>query len=200
MMHRLNILVSLSMLLAVVLLVSLFFYRAWKLEKGNYQRILEASVLKEQEQMFLHARNGQLVNETRVLQLRASELAKVLPQIEQELKNLRVKLARVESFSQSSFQVEKKVVVTLRDSLVPDTIHIQVFDYNDGFFKVHGKSDGISQTLELAYQDTLIQVVYKGPRDKPWLWIFSKRKLMQRVSLKNPNARIHYSQFIKIEQ
>jgi hypothetical protein len=41
-------------------------------------------------------------------------------------------------------------------------------------------------------------VVYRGERERPWLWILSPRKLMQRVSLKNPNAHIHYTQHIEI--
>jgi hypothetical protein len=35
---------------------------------------------------------------------------------------------------------------------------------------------------------------------KPWLWIFSPRKLQQRVSVSNPNSTIKYSNLIQIQK
>jgi hypothetical protein len=54
-------------------------------------------------------------------------------------------------------------------------------------------------TWKLSYQDTLVQVVFRGKRIHPWLWIFSRRQLMQRIQLKNPQAQIHYSEIIQIK-
>ena len=98
----------------------------------------------------------------------------------------------------TGFNVHTPATVLLRDSVIYDTVQVRVFDYQDGFFAVQGKAIGNRQHLELSYQDTLVQVVYRGERERPWLWIFSPRKLMQRVSLKNPNAHIHYTQQIEI--
>jgi hypothetical protein len=88
----------------------------------------------------------------------------------------------------------------LRDSVIHDTVPVKVFSYKDNFFNVHGLSHDSTQEVKINYQDTLVQVVYLGPREKPWLWIFSPRKLQQRVTLKNPNARITYSEFIQIQR
>jgi hypothetical protein len=59
---------------------------------------------------------------------------------------------------------------------------------------------GDSQRLQIHSTDTLTQVVFKGERIRPWLWVFSPRKLQQRVSVSNPNATIKYSQFIQIQK
>jgi hypothetical protein len=81
-----------------------------------------------------------------------------------------------------------------------DTVQIRVFDYEDGYYSVHGQSWGDTQRVEVKSRDTLIQVVYKGRRERPELWIFSPRKLEQRLSLKNPNARIVYNKNIQIQK
>ena len=116
-----------------------------------------------------------------------------------EIKQLGVKISRAESVSTTSFEVETPATVILRDSIIFDTIPVKHFNYDDGFFEIQGTAIGNQQQLNLAYRDTLVQVVYRGEREIPWLWIFSPRKLMQRVSLKNPNAQIEYTQHIEIE-
>jgi hypothetical protein len=75
---------------------------------------------------------------------------------------------------------------------------VKVFEYADQWYRIKGLSQGGSQQLLIHSTDTLTQVVYKGERVKPWLWIFSPRKLQQRVSVSNPNSTIKYSQFIQI--
>ena len=88
----------------------------------------------------------------------------------------------------------------LRDSVIHDTIPVKVFSYNDNFYNVHGIAHNSTQEVKINYQDTLVQVVFRGSRVKPWLWIFSPRKLQQRVTLKNPNAQITYSEFIQMQR
>jgi len=58
------------------------------------------------------------------------------------------------------------------------------------FIGVHGIAIGDTQRVVIASVDSLLQVVYRGERIHPWLWIFSKRKLQQAISSKNPNSRI----------
>lgn len=147
----------------------------------------------------LRAQNGQLIAQNQVLTLKSKELASALPGIAAEIRNLDIRIDRAQSVSTTGFTIQTPATVALRDSVIYDTVHVRLFDYQDGFFKVKGTALGDQQHLELSYQDTLVQVVYRGARERPWLWFFSPRKLMQRVSLKNPNARIHYNQTISIE-
>ena len=110
-----------------------------------------------------------------------------------------VKLKHAQSVTTAGFTVETPATVILKDTLIYDTLPVKTFEYDDGYFSITGSLDDYHQRLTMSYSDTLVQVVYKGEREKPWLWIFSKRKLMQRVSLKNPNAQIHYTNHIKIQ-
>jgi hypothetical protein len=185
--------------LAILLVVAFTLFRSWKKEQSKYKQLLKTAALLTLESKQLETENGLLMAENTVLSLRAQELASLLPEIKNEINNMKVKLSKVQSFGATSFQAAKTVELVLRDTIVLDTQQHKVFSYQDGFFSVKGALYGNSQTLDLSYQDTLVQVVYYGPREKPWLWIFSKRKLMQRVSLKNPNARIHYATFLKVQ-
>ena len=184
--------------LALALILSFCFWRLWTVEKDNYQRIFKAGEAQGQEITTLRLENGQLASENQVLQLKSKELAALLPELAGEVRGLNVRLGKAQSVSATGFTVQTPATVLLRDSVIFDTVQVRVFDYQDGFFTVQGKAMGNRQHLELSYQDTLVQVVYRGERERPWLWIFSPRKLMQRVSLKNPNAHIHCTQQIEI--
>lgn len=186
--------------LALALILSFSFWRLWTTEKDNYQRVFKAGEALGQEITTLRLENGQLASENQVLELKSKELTALLPELAAEVRGLKVRLDRAQSVSTTGFNVQTPATVRLRDSVIYDTVPVRVFDYRDGFFSVEGKAIGNRQHLELSYQDTLVQVVYRGERERPWLWIFSPRKLMQRVSLKNPNAHIHYTQHIEIIQ
>ena len=194
-----RIIMVLGIGLAFALILSFSFWRLWRAERDGYRRVFQASESLYQELDTLRADNGQLVAQNQVLTLKGNELAAMLPGLAKEIRELGVRLNQAAAVSTTAFSVNTPATVLLRDSVIYDTVHVQLFDYQDGFFTVKGKSIGNQQYLDLGYRDTLVQVVYRGPRERPWLWIFSPRKLMQRVSLKNPNANIHYTQTISIE-
>jgi hypothetical protein len=178
---------------------ALFFWHQWRDQQANYRRVFQASELRNQELATLRLENGRLVAQNQVLSLKRDELVALFPEIDDEIRQLKVRLARAQSINTAGFEAPTRATVVLRDSIIFDTIQLSYFDYNDGFFTVRGRSIGNQLHLDLNYQDTLAQVVYHGERKRPWLWIFSRRKLMQRVSLKNPNATITYSKHIQIE-
>ena len=124
----------------------------------------------------------------------------IYPEIIYEIKNLKVNPRRVEHFSETIIQQQKDIITTLKDSLIYDTITVRVFNYHDEFYTIKGISIDDTQKVNIESKDSLIQVVYKGERYKPWLWIFSRRKLEQVVSCKNLNNKVEYSRIIEFVQ
>jgi hypothetical protein len=175
-----------------------FFWYRWSIQRSDYQRLFQSIELRNQELATLRLENGRLATQNQVLSLKRDEFVAVFPDLADEIRRLKVRLAQVQSINTTGFAVSTPATVFLRDSILFDTIQKSYFDYDDGFFSVRGKSIGNQQHLELGYHDTLVQVVYWGERERPWLWIFSRRKLKQRVSLKNPNASITFSEYIQI--
>ena len=149
---------------------------------------------------FVRTQNGKLAAQTNVLLLRTNELKQMFPVQAKSITDLGVKISRATQVSSTVIESEKNVVTLLRDSVIHDTIRVKVFTYADQWYRVAGISDNISQRLQIQTTDTLTQVVFKGEREKPWLWIFSPRKLQQRVSVSNPNATIKYSSVIQIQK
>jgi len=135
-----------------------------------------------------------------LIAMKLEELSILYPSLQSEIENLKVKPQRVVQIQGTHTESEKVITTLLRDSLIMDTVQIRVFDYEDGYYTVKGQSWGDTQRVEVKSRDTLVQVVYKGRRERPVLWIFSPRKLEQRLVLKNPNARIVYNKNIQIQK
>lgn len=190
----------LTFTLLVLLCSATVLFRAWRTSQNSYTRVVRTNAALHTRLKHIQGEHGRLIAQNLALELKRHELEALIPELVSEVKSLGVRLRRSESISTSSFQVHSPVTTVLRDSVVFDTTVVKVFDYSDGYFQVQGLATAQSQHLKLSYQDTLVQVVYRGPRERPWLWIFSKRKLYQRVSLKNPNAQIQYSRHIEIQK
>lgn len=185
---------------ALLLAASLFLFSKLLASKKEYQRVVASAGALNGELLQLKTNSGKLMAENQVLRLKTEELLTFMPSLKQDLAELKVKISRVQQSSSTTLAAYSQSQVTLRDSILFDTIPVKVFDYDDGYFSIHGQSDGQHQFIQAHYQDTLTQVVFKGERTRPWLWIFSPRKLTQRIALKNPNAKVIYSKTIQIER
>ena len=195
-----------SRTIALCAFAILFFLLAIKLtslvrsQSRENDRLSKTLAQTVQQLKEIQTQSGQLAVENEVLQLRLKELSTLYPKLLDEIRNLKINPKRAESVSSTAINTEKRIVTMLRDSIIHDTVAVKVFSYKDNYFQVQGIAHDSTQEVKINYQDTLVQVVYLGPREKPWLWIFSPRKLQQRVTLKNPNARITYSELIQIQR
>lgn len=183
----------------------LFGYMAFEFGKMYFNERKEKNRLEgswkaaNQQIIFYKARNGNLVAKNDALLLKYRELKDIYPELISEIKNLKVNPKQVEHYSETVIRQQKDIVTTLKDSLIYDTIPVRVFNYQDEFYSIKGIAIADTQKVHIESRDSLIQVVYKGERYKPWLWIFSRRKLQQVVSCKNPNSKIEYSRSILLQ-
>lgn len=161
---------------------------------ANNMETLNASI------KYVRTQNGRLSAQTDVLLLRTGELKELFPAQARAVTDMGIKLNRATQLSSTVIETQKNIITLVRDSIIHDTVRVKVFSYSDQWYKVSGISDNQSQQLQIYTTDTLTQVVFKGKREKPWLWIFSPRKLQQRVSVSNPNATIKYSSLIQIQK
>ena len=195
---------STGLFTVITLLMLLFGFSTYEFgkmyfeEKKDKKRIENSFAAANQKLEYYKARNGQLVAKNDVIQLKYSELKDIYPEIIAELKNLRINPRKVELFSETVIKQQKDIVTTLKDSLIYDTVPVRVFNYHDEFYTIKGIAIGDTQKVHIESRDSIIQVVFKGERYKPWLWIFSKRKLQQVVSCKNPNNKIEYLHVVLI--
>ena len=146
------------------------------------------------ELVLVKTKSGKLAAQTDLLVLQTSELKKLFPKEVKQIESLGVGVSKTTQFTTTVVETKTNVITKLRDSLILDTIKVRVFDYQDQWYQIQGISEKDTQRLVIKSTDTLTQVVYRGERLKPWLWVFSPRKIQQRVSVSNPNATIKYSQ------
>ena len=152
------------------------------------------------ELVLVKTKSGKLAAQTDLLVLQTSELKKLFPKEFKQIESLGVGVSKTTQFTTAVVETKTNVITTLRDSLILDTIKVRVFNYQDQWYQIQGISEKDTQRLVITSTDTLTQVVYRGERLKPWLWVFSPRKIQQRVSVSNPNATIKYSQTIQIQK
>ena len=152
------------------------------------------------ELVMVKTKSGKLAAQSDLLILQTSELKKLFPREVKQIQSLGVGVSKTSQFSTTVVETKTNVITTIRDSIVRDTVKVRVFDYQDQWYTIKGVQENNTQRLWITSTDTLTQVVYRGERLKPWLWVFSPRKIQQRVSLSNPNATIKYSQTIQIQK
>lgn len=149
--------------------------------------------------------DGRLMLQTGEMQLQLATVTRMMPELKEQLHAMRIDLKRVEEVQATTMRTEREVTTRIRDSVVYDTVRqqperVRVFDYRDDYLRVKGVARGDSQWMQVSVRDTLLQVVHRGRRTKPWLWIFSPRELVQTVRLSNPHAEIGYSRRIEISK
>lgn len=190
-------------LIMVVAMLLTLMGMAWKLNvelRADNRRMAEnVQGVSEALQGFQTA-DRRIGVQNGLIAMKLEELSVLYPSLQSEIENLKVKPQRVVQIQGTHTESEKVITTLLRDSVILDTVQIRVFDYEDGYYTVNGQSWGDTQRVEVKSRDTLVQVVFKGKREKPVLWIFSPRKLEQRLVLKNPNARIVYNKNIQIQK
>jgi hypothetical protein len=187
-----------TILFCFICFVGFEFAKMYYKEKRERERITESFKASEEKLTYFKTQNGQLAAKNHVLQLRYNEVQQIFPVILSELHNLDIKPRHFTQYSETVVKQEKEIVTRLKDSLICDTIHAKVFNYQDSFYSVKGIAVGDSQKVHITSLDSLIQVVYKGKRTHPWMWFLSRRRLEQGITSKNPNSTILYNKTIQI--
>jgi hypothetical protein len=171
-----------------------------RLQNNLRQLSQQVANLQEPVSLQVPTEDGKLAAQTAVMNLRLRELTALYPRLVSEIRNLDVRPERTVQVTNHYTENEKLITTLVRDSIIHDTIQVRVFHYQDGYYTVEGMLEGDTQRVQINSRDTLTQVVFRGKREKPWLWIFSPRPLQQRVAWKNPNAKIEYSQLIQLDK
>jgi hypothetical protein len=149
---------------------------------------------------MIRGENNKLIGQNKVIQLSLAQLEAFYPALHAEIKKMGVKPSRVQHLSSTGVVLENKIITTLRDSIIQDTIHTKQFNYSDAWISIRGEAIGNKQSISITHFDTLSQVVFKGARTNPWLWLFSPRRLTQRISLASPYSKLQYSKTIELDE
>lgn len=179
-------------------MISIWLANEWIQAKQNYKRVNQSFANSKKELVKYRTVNDKLAAKVDVLQFRNAEIEKIYPEILEEIENLKIKDQRVTQYSESVLHYDIDIATDLKDSVDKDSVKLHTFDYKNEFYAIKGEIKEDSINLNISSTDSIIQVIYKGERKKPWLWFLSKRKLEQVIYSKNPNSEILYSRSIEI--
>lgn len=169
------------------------------LYRSHQENNLRASEINAQLE-HIRSENNKLMAQNKVIGLSLSQLEAFYPELYKQIKQMDIKPSRVQSLSKSGIRLEKTIITTIKDSIIQDTIRIKQFDYSDAWISIRGEAIGNKQSISITHFDTLTQVVFKGSRANPWLWLLSPRRLTQRISLASPYNKVEYSKYIQIDE
>jgi len=157
------------------------------------------------------------------LTLRVHEYEKLVPRQAAEIKALGIKLKRVETVAHTGTQMTVDASSPLRDTTIyaaagvgrkgasetgvgadscPDLLDgaqmsAKTFDWSNPWTRAKGVIIGDSVHLRIESSDTLLQVVYRVPY-KFLFFRFGTKAIRQEVVLSDPNARITYTEYIRL--
>lgn len=176
------------------------FAREYFRERRGKKRMETNLDIAETSMQVLRLKNSHLATQNQVMRMHYDEMADIYPKILEEVKNIEIRPKYLTQYSETVVNQEKEILTNLRDSIVMDTIAARVFNYQDRFYQVKGIAIGDSQRVFIQSQDSIIQVVYRGERLHPLLWLFSGRRLEQWITCKNPSGSILYNKTIQIQR
>lgn len=120
--------------------------------------------------------------------------------LEKQVKNLNLKVKRLQSVSQTGTETKYIVKTVVRDSVLPGRIDtIRCIDFRNDYLTLAGCLDRESFSGTIESRDTLIQVVHRVPR-KFLFFRFGCKAIRQEVVCSNPYSRISYTEYIELKR
>ena len=139
-----------------------------------------------------------------VLRLKVGEYEELRVADAAKIREMGIKIRRLQSAAKSVIRSEIVVNAPLRDTIiVRDTVHrvdtLRLFRWSDSWVTVDGIIDRDSVQCNVSSIDTLHQMVYRIPR-KFLFFRFGTKALRQQIVSSNPHNKIVYTEYIKIEK
>lgn len=136
------------------------------------------------------------------LTLTKSELEKNRDELAETIKDLNIKIKRLQSASSTSTNTQVKVQTIIKDSIVyrnglQDTLRL--FSWKDSWTKIHGEIKSKDVNMYINSVDTLKQIVHRVPK-KFLFFRFGTKAIRQEVVSSNPHTKIVYSEYIELKK
>lgn len=191
-------------LYAAVATALLFF--VFRHYRGENRRLTQNQTALASEVEHYRTRLGEEAASTQALRLRCAEFEELRAADAQRIRELGIRLRRLEAAGKQITQSDLSIRAPLRDTLVVlrrDTLPIaepaRHFRWQDPWVRVEGIVGRDSVECRVRSVDTLRQVVHRIPRR--FLFIrWGTKALRQEIISSNPHTHIVYTEYIRIER
>lgn len=194
------------LLIALIIAGGLLWVQSARLrsEKRERRRLESNQTALMSDVEIYRTKAGKAAASNMVLNLRVSELEKLRAADAGSIRDLGIKLRRVESTAKTATATVVELRAKLRDTaivretpagaVVLDTVRL--FRWRDPWVTVEGRIRGDSADCRVESVDTLRQVVHRVPRR--FLFIrFGTKAVRQEIVSSNPHTRIVYAEYVR---
>jgi hypothetical protein len=137
------------------------------------------------------------------LTLTKNELEKYNGELTKTVKDLGIKINRLESASRQVTQTNIDVATPIKDTMIiienATSVLAKAFDWKDDWVSVSGIINRDTVSCKVASIDTLIQAVHRVPK-KFWFIRWGTKAIRQEIVSKNPHTQIVYTEYIELKK
>lgn len=135
-----------------------------------------------------------------VLRLKVGEYEELRAADAERIRNLNIKLKRLESASKSVTKTAVDITVPLRDTVIlRDTLRlhdtVRLFRWRDSWVTVDGVIDNDSVSCSVSSVDTLHQIIHRIPR-RFLFFRYGTKAIRQEIVSSNPHTEVVYSEVV----
>lgn len=146
--------------------------------------------------------SGKSAASVQALKLSKSEIEKHCSDLTETVKELNVKIKRLQSASTTATRTDVEVKTVVRDSIVytnaiPDTL--QMISWSDNWISIQGELRKKELSLSIQSTDTLEQIVHRVPK-KFLFFRWGTKAIRQEIVSRNPHTKIVYSEYIELKK
>lgn len=188
-----------SVIAILVLAVGLLYWQLdkTKAEKNRLSSNQEA-LLSDIE--FYKTEAGDNAASVQKLELSKSELEKYCDDLTKTVKDLHIKISRVQAVSTTVAQSDYQIVTVVKDSIVyrDKPVTLQAINFKDPWIDMAGVIDSGVFSGNISTRDTLAQVIHRVPK-KFWFIKYGTKAIKQEIVTKNPHSSIVFTEYIELK-
>ena len=189
-------------ILIIILVIIIFFLsRSLHRQRQENDRLSSNQTALFQDISYYRTRDSLSAASVERLTLTKKELEQNCEALARDIKDLKIKLKRVQSVSQTSIETEHIIRTVVRDSLiVRDRVDtLQCIDYHDNYLTLSGCIEHNHFSGHIMSRDTLLQVIHRVPH-RWWFIKWGTKAVRQEIVSKNPHTHVVYSRYIELKR
>lgn len=172
---------------------------------GEVARLKSNQEVLSSEAKLYRTRYNEAALSVEALRLKVAEFREMRARDAERIRQLGIKLRRVESSARIATQSEVQLATHLRDTIyLRDTLAIlcdtvSLFSWSDSWVKVEGAIRGDDVHCRVECIDTLHQVVHRVPR-RFLFFRYGTKAIRQEIVSSNPHTKIVYAEYIDLRR
>ena len=189
-------------LIIALLIACTYVYRQTKETRKENARLEKNQAALVDSVRHRKTETGKEVASVQSVTVNNSELKEQFQDLNDAVKDLRLKLKRVQQINKASSETKIKATTDLKDSIIyvdSSAYKIQAIRYSDPWVNVEGILDKQKVSLDIVSRDTLYTVLHRVPK-KFLFFKFGTKCIRQEIVSSNPHTRITFARTVLLEK